>query len=49
MNGRTVASETLESNSECVKTMDVNNLAQGAYFVRITGDNTNMVKKLVVR
>ncbi len=49
MNGRTVASETLECNSECVKTMDVNNLAQGAYFVRITGDNTNMVKKLVVR
>ncbi len=29
--------------------MDVNNLSQGAYFVRITGDNTNMVKKLVVR
>ena len=49
MNGRTVASETLECSSECVKTMDVNNLAQGAYFVRITGDNTNMVKKLIVR
>jgi hypothetical protein len=49
MNGRTVASETLECSSDCVKTMDVNNLSQGAYFVRITGDNTNMVKKLVVR
>jgi hypothetical protein len=29
--------------------MDVDQLAQGAYFVRINGDNVNMVKKLVVR
>ena len=49
MNGRTVASETLECSSDCEKTMDVDQLAQGAYFVRITGDNVNMVKKLVVR
>ncbi|MBQ3982562.1 MAG: T9SS type A sorting domain-containing protein, partial [Bacteroidales bacterium] len=45
----TVASETLECSSDCEKTMDVDQLAQGAYFVRITGDNINMVKKLVVR
>ena len=49
MNGRTVASETLECNDDCVKTMDVDNLAQGAYFVRITANNANMVKKLIVR
>ena len=49
MNGRTVASETLECNDDCVKTMDIVNLAQGAYFVRITADNVNMVKKLIVR
>ena len=49
MNGRTVATETLECNSDCAKTMDVDNLAQGAYFVRITGDSVNMVKKLIVR
>ena len=49
MNGRTVASETMECASDCVKTMDVENLAQGAYFVRITGESVNMVKKLVVR
>ena len=49
MNGRTVASETLECSSDCAKTMDVDHLAQGAYFVRITGDDVNMVKKLVVR
>ena len=49
MNGRTVATETLECNSDCTKTMDVDHLAQGAYFVRITGDEVNMVRKLVVR
>ncbi len=49
MNGRTVASETMECAADCVKTLNVANLAQGAYFVRITGENVNMVKKLVVR
>ena len=49
MNGRTVASELLECSSDCTKTMDVDRLAQGAYFVRITGENVNMVKKLIVR
>ena len=49
MNGRTVASELLECSSDCTKTMDVERLAQGAYFVRITGENVNMVKKLIVR
>jgi len=49
MNGRTVATETLECSDDCVKTMEVDHLAQGAYFVRITGDNINMVKKLIVR
>ncbi len=49
MNGREVATETIECASDCVKTMDVDNLAQGAYFVRITGESVNMVKKLIVR
>ncbi|MBR3412181.1 MAG: fibronectin type III domain-containing protein [Bacteroidales bacterium] len=49
MNGRTVASELLECSSDCTKTMNVERLAQGAYFVRITGENVNMVKKLIVR
>jgi hypothetical protein len=49
INGRTVATETLECNADCEKTIDVDNLAQGAYFVKITGDNVNLVKKLVVR
>ena len=49
MNGRTVATETLECSADCEKTMEVDKLAQGAYFVRITADNVNMVKKLIVR
>ena len=49
MNGRTVATETLECSADCEKTMEVDKLAQGAYFVRITADNTNMVRKLIVR
>ncbi|MCQ2259904.1 MAG: fibronectin type III domain-containing protein [Bacteroidales bacterium] len=49
MNGRVVTSETMECATDCAKTMDVDALAQGAYFVRITGENINMVKKLIVR
>lgn len=49
VNGRTVASETMECSSDCEKTMDVNNLTQGAYFVRVTGEGFSTVKKLVVR
>ena len=49
MNGREVASETLDCSGDCAKTMDVERLAQGAYFVRITGENVSMVRKLIVR
>ena len=49
INGRTVVSESMECTGDCVKKMDVNDLAQGAYFVRITGENVNAVKKLIVR
>lgn len=49
MNGRTVTSETMECAGDCVKEMDVEGLAQGAYFVRITSDDASVVRKLVVR
>ena len=49
MNGRTVASQTQECSSDCVMTMEVADLAQGAYFVRITGDKINVVKKLIIK
>ena len=48
INGREVASETLECAGDCVKKMNVDNLPQGAYFVRITGEQINLVKKLLV-
>ena len=49
VDGREVATETLYCTDGCAKTMEVGKLAQGAYFVRITGENANVVKKLIVR
>ncbi|MBQ0160010.1 MAG: T9SS type A sorting domain-containing protein, partial [Bacteroidales bacterium] len=49
MSGRTVAAETLECSADCQKVMDVADLAQGTYFVRIAGETVNMVKKLIVK
>ena len=46
MNGRTV-SELRTQNSEL--TLDVSELAQGPYFVRVTGDKSTAVRKLIVR
>ena len=49
MNGRVVMSDSMSCEGDCVKTMEVSGLAQGAYFVRVNGENVNMVKKLVVK
>lgn len=49
MNGRVVKSESMGCESDCAKRIEVNGLAQGAYFVRVSGENINMVKKLVVK
>ena len=49
MEGRTVATEDLTCSADCTKQMTLQSLAQGAYFVRIVGNNINMVRKLVVR
>ena len=49
VDGREVASETLECPGGYAKSVNVDRLAQGAYFVRITGENVSMVKKLIVR
>ena len=49
MNGRIVMTESVSCDGDCVKRMDVEGLAQGAYFVRVSGENLNMVKKLVVK
>ena len=45
----TLGGEMPDCSNGCVMTMDVDNLAQGAYFVRIIGENVSLVKKLIVR
>ena len=48
MNGRVVtAVETQPAASDI--TIDVTNMAQGAYFVRIVGEQVNAIRKLIVR
>jgi len=50
LSGREVLAETLECSADCEKTLDIEGLAEGAYFVRITSEQTApMVKKLIVR
>ena len=49
MNGRIVKSDSMSCEGDCTKRMEVEGLAQGAYFVRINGEGLNMVKKLVVK
>ena len=46
MNGRTVAKQST-LNRQLV--LDVSSMAQGAYFVRVTGDSRTAVRKLIVR
>lgn len=50
LNGRTVMTNQMSCNGDCNKTLEVNSLAKGSYFVRINGENgLNMVKKLIVK
>ncbi|MBP5515532.1 MAG: T9SS type A sorting domain-containing protein, partial [Bacteroidales bacterium] len=49
MNGRTVRTDAMSCEGDCVKTIEVSGLAQGAYFIRVNGEGVNMVKKLVVK
>ena len=49
LNGRTVKSDSMSCDGDCVKTLVVSGLAEGAYFVRVSGEGINMVKKLVVK
>ncbi len=47
MSGRVVYNQSI--NAEANQTINVSNLAKGAYFVRITNDNFTKVEKLIVR
>ena len=49
MNGRMIATETITCEGSLVKTIDVSNLAKGAYFVHIYNDNFNTTRKLIVK
>lgn len=49
MSGRMVRSESMECYEGCEHRLELQGLAQGAYFVRVTGEQVNSVKKLVVR
>lgn len=46
LNGRTVTTAPMTDGSAA---FDVSTLARGAYFVRITGDQATIVRKLIVR
>ena len=46
MNGREVKRER---TSGSVLTMDISSLSQGAYFVRLTGERVNAIRKLIVK
>jgi hypothetical protein len=47
MNGREV--QTIKHSDNQAITIDVTGMAQGAYFVRITGERVNAIRKLIVR
>ncbi len=49
INGRTVSTETLQCGDDCQKTLQLEGLTQGTYFVKVTGESLNIVKKLIVR
>lgn len=49
VNGSIVKSETLDCTADCTKSLDVESLAQGTYFVRISNADTSIVKKLIVK
>ena len=49
ISGREIVSKILDCSNGYNRTLSVENLSHGAYFVRVTGENANMVKKLIVR
>ncbi|MBQ9638713.1 MAG: fibronectin type III domain-containing protein [Bacteroidales bacterium] len=49
LNGRTIRAASWNCAGDCTETLNVEGLAKGIYFVRLSSDNTNVVKKLVVK
>ncbi|MBQ3788159.1 MAG: fibronectin type III domain-containing protein [Bacteroidales bacterium] len=49
MNGREVHTQTIKHSSNQTITLDLTGYAQGAYFVRIVGEQQNAIRKLIVK
>ena len=49
MNGREVHTQAIKHSSNQTITLDLTGYAQGAYFVRITGEQQNAIRKLIVK
>ena len=49
LSGRVVMTDSMSCTGDCAKKLEVSGLSQGAYFVRLSGENVNMVKKLIVK
>ncbi|MBQ9637927.1 MAG: T9SS type A sorting domain-containing protein, partial [Bacteroidales bacterium] len=49
MNGRSVRTERMECDGDCAHRMELSGLSAGVYFVRISSEGTDVVRKLVVR
>ncbi|MBQ9639724.1 MAG: fibronectin type III domain-containing protein [Bacteroidales bacterium] len=49
INGARVSLTTLDCSGDCAKTLNLDNLSAGAYFVRIKGEKLDVVRKLIVR
>ncbi len=49
MNGREVYTQAIKQSSNQTITIDVSSMSQGAYFVRITGERVNAIRKLIVK
>ena len=49
MNGRVVYTQSLSHSATQSLKIDLTGMAKGAYFVRITGERTNAIRKLIVK
>ena len=49
MGGRVVRSTTFDCSGDCLHRLTISDLSQGAYFVRISGEGVNIVRKLIVK
>ena len=49
LNGRTIRTLKMMCSGDCSQTMDITMLPAGAYFVRISSGDINVVRRLVVR